>query len=121
MSDPYLYRHPKATDEALPVHGEVWEISPATLRQLDQLEGHPDWYRRESIQVQMNSEAPMEVQAYLRPAPRRTLTGQLRAGVSSFFLCSREVAAYGWEEFYARSTRSTGAAAGSLARSCYRP
>ena len=64
---PYLYRQPKAANEAMTVHGEVWEISPATLWQLDRLEGHPDWYRRESIQVQINSEAHMEVQAYLRP------------------------------------------------------
>ena len=64
---PYLYRQPKAVDEAMTVHGEVWEISPATLWQLDQLEGHPDWYQRENIQVQMNSEAIVEVQAYLRP------------------------------------------------------
>ena len=80
------------------VHGEVWEISPTVLRQLDRLEGHPDWYRRESIQVQINSEAHMEVQAYLRPARRRMLTDQLRTGVSSFFLCSRDTAAYGWAE-----------------------
>jgi gamma-glutamylaminecyclotransferase len=64
---PYLYRQPKAADEAMTVHGEVWEISPATLWQLDQLEGHPDWYQRENIQVQMNSEATVEVLAYLRP------------------------------------------------------
>ena len=64
---PYLYQHPKVTDEAMSVHGEVWEISPTILRQLDRLEGHPNWYRRESIQVQMNSEDLMEVHAYLRP------------------------------------------------------
>jgi len=64
---PYLYRHPKVTDETISVHGEVWEISPTILRQLDRLEGHPDWYQRENIQVQMDSEAIMAVQAYLRP------------------------------------------------------
>ena len=64
---PYLYRHPKVTDEAISVHGEVWEISPTMLRQLDRLEGHPDWYQRENIQVQMDSEAIVAVQAYLRP------------------------------------------------------
>ena len=64
---PYLYRHPRVTDEAMSVHGEVWEISPTMLRQLDRLEGHPDWYQRENIQVQMDSEAIMAVQAYLRP------------------------------------------------------
>ena len=64
---PYLYRHPKVTDEAISVHGEVWEISPTMLRQLDRLEGHPDWYQRENIQVQMDSEAIVAAQAYLRP------------------------------------------------------
>ena len=64
---PYLYRHPRVTDEAMSVHGEVWEISPSILRQLDRLEGHPDWYQRENIQVQMDSEAIVAVQAYLRP------------------------------------------------------
>ena len=64
---PYLYRQPKAANEAMTVHGEVWEISPATLWQLDRLEGHPDWYQRENIQVQMDSEAIVAVQAYLRP------------------------------------------------------
>ena len=63
---PYLYRHPKVTDEAMSVHGEVWEISPTMLRQLDRLEGHPDWYQRENIQVQVDSEAIVAVQAYLR-------------------------------------------------------
>lgn len=64
---PYLYRHPRVTDEAMSVHGEVWEISPSILRQLDRLEGHPDWYQRENIQVQMDSEAIVAAQAYLRP------------------------------------------------------
>ena len=27
--------------------GEVYEVSDATLSQLDTLEGHPDWYRRQ--------------------------------------------------------------------------
>ena len=66
---PYLYRQPKAANEAMAVHGVVWEISPATLWQLDRLEGHPDWYQRENIQVQMDSEAIVTVQAYLRPGP----------------------------------------------------
>ena len=64
---PYLCRQPKAANEAMAVHGEVWEISPATLWQLDRLEGHPDWYQRENIQVRMDSEAIVTVQAYLRP------------------------------------------------------
>jgi gamma-glutamylaminecyclotransferase len=64
---PYLYRLAKTTNEATLVHGEVWAVSPLTLRQLDRLEGHPNWYRRESIRVQLHSEDSMEVQAYLRP------------------------------------------------------
>ena len=64
---PYLYRLAKTTNEATLVHGEVWAVSPLTLRQLDRLEGHPNWYRRETIRVQLYSEVPLEVQAYLRP------------------------------------------------------
>ena len=64
---PYLYLHAKHTEEATLVHGEVWEVSPPILQQLDRLEGHPNWYQRTSIQVQLNSEDTMTVQAYLRP------------------------------------------------------
>ena len=33
------------------VTGEVYAVDDATLSRLDQLEGHPDWYRREKDEV----------------------------------------------------------------------
>ena len=33
------------------IHGEVYEVAPDTLKVLDDLEGHPDWYNREEIFV----------------------------------------------------------------------
>ena len=39
--------HPDA--EKRRVVGEVYEVDEATLEDLDSLEGHPNWYRREII------------------------------------------------------------------------
>ena len=33
------------------VLGEVYEVDETTLGQLDQLEGHPNWYMRETVDV----------------------------------------------------------------------
>jgi gamma-glutamylaminecyclotransferase len=33
------------------VHGEVYEIGPATLKRMDYLEGHPDFYTRHKIET----------------------------------------------------------------------
>lgn len=33
------------------VGGEVWEVDDLTLRRVDQLEGHPEWYTREEVQT----------------------------------------------------------------------
>lgn len=35
--------------------GELWEINSECLKRLDALEGHPDWYNRESIDVKVNN------------------------------------------------------------------
>jgi gamma-glutamylcyclotransferase (GGCT)/AIG2-like uncharacterized protein YtfP len=34
-----------------PIQGELYRIDEATLVTLDSLEGHPDWYRRELVDV----------------------------------------------------------------------
>jgi gamma-glutamylcyclotransferase (GGCT)/AIG2-like uncharacterized protein YtfP len=34
-----------------PIVGEVYEVNKVQLSNLDRLEGHPDWYRREPIKV----------------------------------------------------------------------
>lgn len=43
------------------VHGEVYVVNAETLRELDKLEGHPDFYRREWIVL----DDGREVQTYL--------------------------------------------------------
>ena len=41
-------------DSRTVIQGELWDITCAeTLRRLDQLEGHPDWYTRTPITVEM--------------------------------------------------------------------
>lgn len=35
------------------IRGEVYEVNAQTLRRLDKLEGHPTWYRREEIEVEV--------------------------------------------------------------------
>ena len=37
-----------------PIMGEVFEIDADQLRRCDALEGHPNWYRREIINVEVN-------------------------------------------------------------------
>jgi len=36
------------------IHGEIYEVSDAKLAQLDLLEGHPNWYKREQIDVEID-------------------------------------------------------------------
>jgi gamma-glutamylaminecyclotransferase len=38
-----------------PVSGELYEVNNDTLRGLDSLEGHPNWYRREEILVDVEN------------------------------------------------------------------
>lgn len=39
-----------------PIHGELYRVGEATLVALDSLEGHPDWYRREEVEVAVDGE-----------------------------------------------------------------
>jgi len=47
----------------VPVRGEVWEVDGATLTRLDELEGHPGYYRRQELRL----DDGRLVQAYLLP------------------------------------------------------
>lgn len=47
------------------IKGEIYEVNLPTLRQLDRLEGHPDFYRRTAITLQDG----MEVRIYLYQPP----------------------------------------------------
>jgi len=48
------------------VEGELYEVSPETLRNLDMLEGHPNFYRRETrlVDCSMNGQLPCHVYIY---------------------------------------------------------
>ena len=44
-------------DESVsPITGELYRVGEATLVYLDSLEGHPDWYRREEVDVLLEAE-----------------------------------------------------------------
>lgn len=38
-------------EEVSRIHGELYRVDETTLVYLDSLEGHPDWYRREEVDV----------------------------------------------------------------------
>lgn len=56
-----------ATDEAAAVHGELWQVTPGTLEQLDRIEGHPSFYCRVEINVETRDGRRL-AWAYLLPA-----------------------------------------------------
>lgn len=33
------------------IHGELYSVTAKTLKQLDRLEGHPEWYCREQVEI----------------------------------------------------------------------
>jgi gamma-glutamylcyclotransferase (GGCT)/AIG2-like uncharacterized protein YtfP len=48
------------------IKGELYRVSSETLRLIDRLEGHPNWYRRELVPVYVwEGGRKREVQAYL--------------------------------------------------------
>jgi len=48
----------------LPIMGEVFEIDEGHLARCDALEGHPNWYRRDTIKVTMLSGEEEDVMIY---------------------------------------------------------
>ena len=63
---------PEDEYKTLPVKGEVYEVDDLTLEDLDGLEGHPHWYERHPIEVEMKqgfeSEGFVEAWCYLMPS-----------------------------------------------------
>lgn len=47
---PYVFKDKKLST----IKGELWEVDKDTLPSIDRLEGHPNWYKREKINVISN-------------------------------------------------------------------
>lgn len=58
---PYVNR----SSEEYPIVGEVYEVDSPSLKRLDMLEGHPDWYRRESEVIVMDNGEELEAELYI--------------------------------------------------------
>jgi gamma-glutamylaminecyclotransferase len=39
------------TEPISEIYGELYQVDDFTLETLDDLEGHPDWYRREQVEI----------------------------------------------------------------------
>jgi gamma-glutamylaminecyclotransferase len=48
---PYVFKTP----ETCQIHGELWSVKESAIPNLDSLEGHPRWYKREKIEVLFNN------------------------------------------------------------------
>ena len=66
-SIPYVVKIPYCQ-----IKGEVYEVDKNTLIALDELEGHPDFYRRELIDVIVNGKT-IKAWIYFYPYPRGKL------------------------------------------------
>jgi len=58
---PYLLKEPGRGHR---VEVEVYQVTAATLRALDGLEGHPQWYRRELTTIELDSGGSIEAWVY---------------------------------------------------------
>ena len=77
---PFLLANPKTGDAAVQVRGELWEVDSITLTQLDELEGHPDWYQRKKITVSHVSGKSVSAFTYLLPEAPKGLLQPIKSG-----------------------------------------
>ena len=54
------------------VHVETYRVTDETLARLDSLEGHPDWYQRKQIQVQLYKGGTVSAWVYMIPDDKST-------------------------------------------------
>lgn len=73
----------RLTDFPVQVEGEVYEVEENIVeRNLDPLEGHPNWYCREEIEIVMKDTGEkIAAWAYINPAPHGVIveSGSFRA------------------------------------------
>jgi len=63
------------------VHGELYEVNAVTLKQLDRLEGHPDWYCREQVEIISATNQTITAWLYFNPVPNGKL---IRSGIFEY-------------------------------------
>ena len=66
---PFLSR----TSAVSQVVGEVYSVDQVTLMRLDQLEGHPDFYKREIVEVVMQDGTELKAWVYFHDTVRGNL------------------------------------------------
>jgi len=63
------------------IHGELYDIDAVTLKQLDRLEGHPDWYCREQVEIISATNQTITAWLYFNPVPNGKL---IRSGIFEY-------------------------------------
>jgi len=49
---PYVFKMPETSF----IEGELWQVKKESIPNIDSLEGHPNWYRRELIKVNIGKQ-----------------------------------------------------------------
>ena len=57
-------------ERPIAVHGEVYAVSPNILADLDRLEGHPEYYTRQQVEIEGHGPCWMYLINQIMPAPR---------------------------------------------------
>ncbi len=52
---------------ASPIHVEVYEVSAEKLERIDELEGHPFWYKRKKVDVKLENGKIVKTWFYIYP------------------------------------------------------
>lgn len=55
------------------IHGELYHVDNLTLKIIDRLEGHPEWYRREEVKVVTEKGETVTAWLYFYPEKRGKL------------------------------------------------
>lgn len=66
---PYVFKG----EEVSQIHGELYRVDNHTLKIIDRLEGHPDWYRREEVAVLTENGVTVTAWLYFYPEKRGEL------------------------------------------------
>ncbi len=53
------------TEPISEIHGELYEVDDFTLETLDDLEGHPDFYRREQAEICLDDGSQPDIKAWI--------------------------------------------------------